>query len=90
MFLETTAEIVGFESPEAIFSNLVEASNAKDFNKLCKSFAPDNTATINTVMIAGPAIIVTFAKMAADIPSGADSAKSDAEVKDKEKNPLKR
>jgi hypothetical protein len=80
-----SAETKGFDSPELVFKNVVEAANAKDFNKLCKSIAPDDLATINMVMIAGGSMIVAFAQMAAEIPSGIDGAKSDMDLQEKEK-----
>lgn len=86
---EVSADTKGFDSPEAVFKNLVEASNAKDFQKLCGSIAPDDMATINVVMIVGGSMIVAFAKMGADIfaetNAGTEGAKPEVDLKEKEK-----
>ncbi len=86
---EVSAEVKGFDSPEAVFKNLVEASNAKDFKKLCSSIAPDDMATMNIVMIAGGSMMVAFIKMGADISAGMDAgaegANPEADLKAKEK-----
>lgn len=86
---EVPAQVKGFDSPEAVFNNLVESSNTKDFKKLCSSIAPDDTATINLVMIAGGYMMVAFVKMGVEISSGmdasADSANPEADLKEKEK-----
>lgn len=88
---EVSAEVKGFDSPEAVFKNLVEASSAKDFKKLCSSIAPDDMATINVSMIVGGSMIVAFVKMGADISAGTDSGaegenpESDLKAKEKAK-----
>lgn len=73
LIAETSADTKGFDTPQAVFENLVQASNAKDFKKLCSSIAPDDMATINMVMIAGGSMIVAFAQMAADISAGTEA-----------------
>ncbi len=73
LIAETSADTKGFDTPQAVFENLVQASNAKDFKKLCSSIAPDDMATINMVMIAGGSMIVAFAQMAADIAAGTEA-----------------
>lgn len=80
-----SAQTKGFDSPESAFRNVVDAAKAKDFNKLCGSIAPDDLATINMVMIAGGSMIVAFAQMAAESYAGADGAKTEGDLQEKEK-----